>query len=253
MIIYGDYHTHTIYSHGKSTILENALIAKQKGLKEIAITDHGFNHLLYGIRRSDLIKMKQECIEAEKRTGVKVLLGIEANFTSNDGTVDLTQEEINLLDIVLVGHHNFVKAKTFKDKFSLFYRNLFSFIFKPSAKKIEKNTQVYLNALKKYKINVFTHLNYGMKVDTLKVALAAKENGTLIELNGKRILFSDEEMLEMAKNKVKFIINSDAHSKDRVGEVNNAINLIVRLNIPKSLVVNLDKLPKFDKVNMKNI
>ena len=48
----GDYHTHTIYSrkkfipyyHAKGTIEENILEAKKVGLKEIAITDHGFNH-----------------------------------------------------------------------------------------------------------------------------------------------------------------------------------------------------------------
>ena len=38
-----DYHTHTVYSHGTGSVLENALIAKEKGLKEIAITDHGFH------------------------------------------------------------------------------------------------------------------------------------------------------------------------------------------------------------------
>jgi putative hydrolase len=247
MIIYGDYHTHTPYSHGTGTILENALAAKQKGLKEIAITDHGFNHTLYGMKRKDLTAMRAECTEAEKQTGVKVLLGVEANFISNDGTIDLTEEDISKLDIVLVGHHNFVKAKKLSDKFSLFFRNIISGVFKPSKNKIEKNTQVYLNAMKKYKINVFTHLNYGMKVDTLKVALAARDNNVLIELNGKRIFFTDEEMLEMAKNKVKFIIDSDAHSSDRIGEANNAINLITRLNIPKNLIVNLDKLPKFEK------
>lgn len=249
MIIYGDYHTHTPYSHGTGTILENAISAKQKGLKQIAITDHGFNHKLYGINKKDIISMKSECIEAEKQTGVKVLLGIEANLISNDGTIDLTEKDIENLDIILVGYHNFVKAKKITDKFSLFYRNIISGIFKPSKNKIEKNTDVYLKAMKKYKINVLTHLNYGMKVNTLKVALAARDNNVLIELNGKRILFTDEEMLEMAKNKVKFIINSDAHSSDRIGEVNNAINLVTRLGIPKNLIVNLDKIPKFDRIN----
>lgn len=247
MVIYGDYHTHTPYSHGTGTILENAMIAKEKGLKEIAITDHGFNHSLYGIRKKDIDSMRAECVEAEKATGVKVLLGIEANFISNDGTIDLSEDDIKKLDIVLVGHHNFVKAKNVFDKFSLFYRNIISKIFKPSKNKIQKNTEVYLKAMQKYKINILTHLNYGMKVDTLKVALAARDAGVLIELNGKRILFTDEEMLEMAKNNVKFIINSDAHSSGRVGEVNNAINLVTRLGIPTSLIVNLDKLPKFKK------
>ena len=39
MLLYGDYHTHTIYSrfhHGKGTVLENASVAAEKGLKEIA-------------------------------------------------------------------------------------------------------------------------------------------------------------------------------------------------------------------------
>lgn len=247
MVIHGDYHTHTQNSDGRGTILENVLVAKQKGLREIAITNHGFNHQLYGMKRKDLDSMRKECIEAERQTGVKVLLGVEANFISNDGSIDLTKEDMKKFDIILVGQHNFVKAKNISDKFSLFFRNIISKIFKPSRKKIEKNTQVYLKAMKKYKIDILAHLNYGMKVNTLKVALAARDNNILIELNGKRIFFTDEEMLEMAKNKVKFIINSDAHFSDRVGEVNNAINLITRLNIPKSLIMNLDKLPKFQK------
>jgi putative hydrolase len=246
MIILGDYHTHTPYSHGTGTVLENAMVAKQKGLKEIAITDHGFAHKLYGINKKNLAELRKECTEAEKLTGVKVYLGIEANFTSNNGTLDLTKREMTRLDIVLAGHHHFVKARTLKDKLSLFWGNMLTFVFKPTKKKTEKNTRVYLNALKKYKIDILTHLNYGMRVNTLKVALAARDKGTLIELNGKRINFTDEEMLEMAKNNVKFIINSDAHSSNRVGEVNNAINFITRLNIPKDLIVNLDKLPVFN-------
>lgn len=204
---------------------------------------------MYAVKRNKFEQLKKECEEAEKETGVKVLLGLEINFISNDGSIDLIEDEIKMLDIVLVGHHNFVKAKSVSDQFSLFIRNMLSKVFPLSKKKIEKNTQVYLNTLKKYKIDIFTHLNYGMKVNTLKVALAAKEAGTLIELNGKRICFTDEEMLEMAKHKVQFIINSDAHSAKRVGEVNNAINLITRLNIPHELIVNLDKLPEFKRGN----
>ena len=36
-----DLHTHTIYSHGKGTIEENAQAAKEKGLEGIAITGKG--------------------------------------------------------------------------------------------------------------------------------------------------------------------------------------------------------------------
>ena len=160
-----------------------------------------------------------------------------------------TEEDYKKLDLIIVGHHKFVKAKSIKDQLSLFFRNNISKIFPVSKKKIEKNTNVYIQALKKYKINILSHINRAIKVDVLKVALAAKEAGTLVELNGKGIFFTDDEMLKMAEAGVKFILDSDAHSANRVGEVDRAISLITRLNIPRELIVNLDQLPNFDKEN----
>ena len=45
-----DHHTHTTYSHGKGSILDNARVAHEKGLKSIAITDHGPGNFLYGMK-----------------------------------------------------------------------------------------------------------------------------------------------------------------------------------------------------------
>ena len=53
----GDYHTHTVYSHGKSTIEENVLEAMEKGLKTIAIAEHGPGHVFYGVSWNNLMKM----------------------------------------------------------------------------------------------------------------------------------------------------------------------------------------------------
>ena len=59
MILTSDYHTHTVYSHGKGTVLENALVAKEVGLKEIAISDHGFSHPAFGLTKRKLPKIRK--------------------------------------------------------------------------------------------------------------------------------------------------------------------------------------------------
>ena len=250
MILYGDYHTHTIYSrnnHGKGTVLENASVAVDKGLKQIAITDHGFNHKFYGIRRKDIPSLKEDIYSAKEITGVDILLGVEANLISLDGEVDVKEEDYEYLDLLLMGFHRMVKTPTLKDKFNFVYANLFSSPFKASKELINRNTTAYLKAIDKYPIDVITHLNYSIATDTLSVAKMAKQKGVLLELNGKRINFTDEELLIMASEGVKFIFNSDAHTPNLVGEVNNGLNTIFRLGIPLSQVVNVDKLPKFNK------
>ncbi|MBF1138496.1 MAG: PHP domain-containing protein [[Eubacterium] sulci] len=47
-----DYHTHTTFSHGTGSIEDNVKVAISKGLKALAISDHGPGHLTYGVKRS---------------------------------------------------------------------------------------------------------------------------------------------------------------------------------------------------------
>ena len=250
MLLYGDYHTHTTYSrhgNGKGTVLENASVAADKGLKQIAITDHGFNHEFYGIRRKDIPELKEDILNAREVTGVDILLGVEANLISLDGNVDVREEDYEFLDIFLMGYHRMVKTTTFRDKVYLNWANDMVKIFRPSMEKINRNTTAFLKALDKYPIDIITHLNYGFETDTIAVAKMAKQKGVYVELNGKRINFTDDEILTMASEGVKFIVNSDAHRPMRVGEVNNGLDTIYRLNIPLSQVANVDKIPKFNK------
>lgn len=248
MILFGDYHTHTKYSrknHGKGTVLENAAIAQNKGLKQIAITDHGFNHWMFGIKHKDIPQLKDDILNAKELTGVDILLGVESNIISSDGKIDVVEDDFEFLDILLMGFHNLVKMENAHELFYLNWANGLS-VFSPSKERISRNTTAFLKAMDKYPIDVITHLNYGYPTDTLAVAKMAKEKGTLIELNGKRINFTDKELEIMASEGVKFIVNSDAHSPNRVGECNKAMNLIFRLNLPLNQIVNIDKLPKFE-------
>ncbi len=250
MLLYGDYHTHTIYSrfnHGKGTVLENASVAADKGLKQIAITDHGFNHEFFSVRRNKIPQLQEDILNAKEITGVDILLGVEANLISLDGDIDIKEEDYEFLDILLVGHHRFAHMNSLRDKALLNWANIYSEVFRPSKERINRNTTAFLKTLDKYPIDIITHLNYGFETDTIAVAKMAKQKGVYVELNGKHINFTDEEMQIMASEGVKFICDSDAHRPERVGEVNSAMNLIYRLGIPLSQVGNIDKLPKFHK------
>ena len=67
MILFGDYHTHTIYTHGKSTIEENVLVAIKKGLKEVAITEHSYKHFAHPVKRKNIKVMREEVDRLNKK------------------------------------------------------------------------------------------------------------------------------------------------------------------------------------------
>ena len=113
MRITADYHTHTIYSHGKGTIRENVEEAIKKGLKAIGICDHGPGHFLYGIKRDKIYQMRKEVDRLNKEyKEIDILLGVEANIIGFDGTIDVDEEVIDMLDILLLGFHYGVLFKS---------------------------------------------------------------------------------------------------------------------------------------------
>ena len=244
MILLGDYHTHTVFSHGKGTIEENVKVAQKKGLKEIAIADHGFQHRLYNIKRSDVPLMRKQIEDLKKSHDINIYLSIESNLIGEDGTIDLTKDDEKNFDLIIMGFHKVIKANTLKDRFNFFMHNDLRKIFN-TQKTIQKNTDAYLRALDKNNIDIISHLNYGMPVDAPQIAKLAKQTGTYIELNGKRTIFSQQDIDKMIELDTQFIMDSDAHSPESVGEVNHPMNFALMHNIPTKLIVNLNQLPKF--------
>lgn len=251
MALLTDYHTHTKFSrhgHGKGTIEDNVRSAYEKGLSQIAITDHGFNQKLYGVRRKDIPTVKEDIENAKEMYPIDVLLGVEANIISSNGDIDILPEDMENLDILLCGFHRLVKAPTRREQMKFVFKNIMCEIFHhTSRKQREKNTNAYINAMRKYDIDILTHLNHVCKVDVEKVARVAKETNTYIELNGKRLGMSDKEILKCLEIGCKFVINSDAHSPSRVGECHLGLEAALRLRIPDSAIANYNQLPKLKK------
>ena len=206
MKIEADLHMHTIASgHAYSTVTEMALAAAGKGLKLIAITDHG-PLLPGGPHEYHFGNMK---VLPEYIHGVRVLKGVEANIL-NDGSLDLDEERLELLDFIAAGIH-----------YDAGYNNLTT----------AEHTSATIEAIKNPRVKMITHpANLYYPVDLLAVVQAAAEYNVILEVNassfdeyryGKRgSLEKTVEMCSLAKKyNAAISLNSDAHYYTDVGNI----------------------------------
>ncbi|MBQ9728867.1 MAG: PHP domain-containing protein [Clostridia bacterium] len=249
MILTADYHTHTPFSHGKNTVAENAAKAKELGLKQIGITDHGFSHVFFGLRRKDMQAYIAECKAAAKEYGVDVLVGIESNIRGVSGKADLKPSDYESFDLYLCGKHVCIAYEKASDYWLYGLGNLCSEKFRkqPSKALIERNTKAYIETIKNNPIDAVTHLNYRCPANALEVAKCAADYGTYIELNSKKQHLTDEELSEIVqKTQARFIVDSDAHSADRVGDKKIVEEQLLRIGFPMERIDNVDgRLPTF--------
>ena len=247
MKLTADYHTHTVFSHGKGSILDNAMVAKEKGMKQLGISDHGFAHPVFGLTERKLPKMRALIKQATEETGVQVLLGIESNIIGTNGAIDLKPRLYDQFDILLAGIHKCVLYKT-NSVFNLGAPDLlYSFIKAKNVPKslIKTNTKTFINVIKNNPVDAITHINFCCYADAVEVAKVAADYGTYLELNSKKVHLTDDELYEISKTDVKFIINSDAHSPDRVGEISLVEQTLSRVGINRDRIMNIDgKLPQ---------
>lgn len=243
MEYYGDYHTHTKYSDGKGTIEQNIAAAVERGLKEIAITDHGFRNPVC-LKTRDLEKQAEEIELCRKKyPDIRILHGIEADLMNREGDIDLG-EDLNLgLDLVIAGYHPFAVPYSAKALLHIQLNTYFSAAFKPSKKTVVKNTDTAIKMLEKNKIDIYPHINHMFTVDIKALAEACESLGVFIELNMKHL---NPALLDcLFSTSALFIADTDAHSPERVGDF-SAIEPFISRGIDFDRIVNAGgKKPKF--------
>lgn len=244
MKIYGDYHTHTIYSHGMGTIRDNVIAARECGLKQIAITDHGFKHVVMRMSKRKLDKMRQDVVNIKKDyDDIDILIGVESNLLGESGKIDVPQDLVEELDIILFGFHREAYPEKISD-YKMFAQSL-SYRLQ-GRKAFQRNTNAYISAIENNPVDIVTHLNKLIKVDCKAIAKAAKKTGTFIELSARYNFFSDQDIMDTIESGVGLIINSDAHIPEMIGQVDKVYDIIEKYNIPKEQIMNLGECrPKF--------
>lgn len=242
MKVIADYHTHTVYSHGTGSIEDNVKVALEKGLKVLAISDHGPGHLFYGIKRYKYIEMRNEIDRLNKLyPQIKILLSLEANFLSIDGSIDMHDEMYELADIVMCGYHFGSKPRSFFKDLKI---HLYAILSKYSKSVYEKskkiNTEMVINAINKNDIVAITHPGAKGPIDVIAVSNAAALNDVALEINSKHGHLTVDEIKEALKTDVKFILGSDAHSPENVGDCSLAIERCELAGVPSNRIVNVE-------------
>ena len=237
-----DYHTHTVYSkvgpylHGKGTVLQNAAAASLKGLRELAITDHGPTDF-YGLDLKKIPQIRDDIVKAMKRfPSVKIYLGVEADIVDTPNGLDVSDEDFALFDFVNAGYHYVPNCHMIQ--------NWLAFRF-PCPDKIKEklrkqNTDRIIKALKSNNIRILTHPGDKAYIDTHAVAKACEETGTLVEINARHRHPDCGELKVFAGYDVKFVISSDAHRPEKVGRYVKSMELALSAGITPDRIVNIE-------------
>ena len=242
--IKGDLHCHIKWQGkwdgGANTIEEMAERAREMGYEYLGIASHTkFLRIEHGLdeRQLELRNKKIDKLNTKyeiRNTKFKILKGCEANIL-NDGRLDINDRTLEKLDFVIAGiHSNFKMTK-------------------------EEMTQRLIKAMKNPHLDIIAHptgriikKREGYLLDMGKILRAAKETGTILEINSqpKRLDLSDQNIRRAKNFGIKMIINTDAHHKDQMRYIEYGIAQARRGWAQKEDIINcwpLEKLLKFLK------
>ena len=214
-----DFHSHTLMSQcGIHSHIEMLTAAREREMAGLAITDHG--PALGGRHPSPVYDRLDQPVP-----GVRYLKGIEANVTDEGGATDVPGWMLPYLDIVLLGLHiRFDRRRGSTDW-----------------------TESLVNALRVNPwVDLITHpVDENFPVELERLAVAAKANGTALELNNSKIQYrratveSVARFLDICRDTgCKIAVCSDSHTVQEVGDDASVRPILERSGIPESQIVN---------------
>ena len=244
MKFYGDYHTHSRYSDGRQSLDEIALAAEKRGLKEVAVTDHGPNAAVIGVKneRSYLqIKDEVKAINEAGQFEVAFLVGAEANIRDLEGSLDISYNIIKELDFLIAGMHPYTLPTSIDDGIKIWLQNSLRHLGKGQQEKAKNaNTKASCEALHRNpEVEILAHPGLFFEVEMEEIARACIKNDVLFEINCGHEHPDLSDIMKVEQIGVNFIIDSDAHFPETVGELSYGEYVINRLGIDPARVVNL--------------
>ncbi len=198
--IRGDLHFHSDYSDGTASLEEIARAGKAFGYTYILITDHSQSlTIAHGLSPERLLEQIDEIDLVNRRVkGFRLLKGCEVDILP-DGTLDMRDDVLELLDIVVVAIHSKFKMKReeMTRRVITAFENPFSHIFTHPTGRLLGTRDAYA-------------------IDMGAVVEAAARTGTALEINAHplRLDLDAQTARTAAESGVMIAVGTDTHHPD---------------------------------------
>ena len=218
-----DLHMHTVAStHAYSTLHDYIAIAKSKGIKLFAITDHGPDmadapHYWHFVN----MRIWPRVVE-----GVGILRGIEANIKNTAGEIDCTGPMLDSLDRIIAGFHEPVfppqdSATHTEAMIAAMAGGNVHIISHPGNPKFPVDIQAIAQAAAKYNVALelnnssFTHSRKGSEANCRAIAAAVRDAGGWLSLG------------------------SDSHTAFTLGDFDECRKILAEVEFPEDRILNV--------------
>ena len=196
--IKGDLHFHSDWSDGVASLEELVRAGKGKGYSYLVVSDHSKSlHIAHGLNEKRLRSQMEEIDRLNSRTrGFRLLKGSEVDILP-DGSLDLSDDALSMLDVVIVAVHSNFKMKR------------------------AKMTERVIRALENPHSHILAHPTGRLigereayPIDMDSVISAAAETGTAIEINAhpSRLDLDSRMARRAAEAGVYVTIGTDTHN-----------------------------------------
>lgn len=197
----GELHTHSVWSDGRSSVIEMAEAAIELGMEYLVISDHSRSLTIAGgLSIKDLQSQRTEIKRVQKIIGKKLTLlqGCEVEILAN-GALDYPDEVLQELDIVIASLHTSLRQPR------------------------EQVTERLLRTIKNPHVDIIGHLTGRLigkrdpaDLDIEAILQAAAEHDVVLEINSnpERLDLKDTHARLALASGCRLAINTDAHHPD---------------------------------------
>ncbi len=199
----GELHTHSVWSDGKSSIMEMTEAAIELGMEYLVVSDHSRSlGIAGGLSIEDLRAQRAEIKRVQKEIGKKLTLlqGSEVEILAN-GELDYPDEVLQELDIVIASLHTSMRQPR------------------------EQVTERLLRTIKNPYVDIIAHLTGRLigkrdpaDLDIEAILRAAAEHDVVLEINSnpERLDLKDTHARRALELGCRLAINTDAHHPDHL-------------------------------------